>query len=153
MTESTTEPAVSAPRRGIDPRGPRFAATLTTVVLAAAVVTGNVWVLLFQTVLFGVGAFAGVQNTPYSWLYRKLVRPRLGPPAELEDPKPPQFAQGVGLVVAALGVIVALAGGGGTAVVVFGALALVAAFLNAAFGLCLGCHLYLLLVRARQRVA
>jgi hypothetical protein len=140
-------------RRGIDPRGPRFAATLTTVVLAAAVVTGNVWVLLFQTALFGVGAFAGVQNTPYSWLYRKLVRPRLGPPAELEDPKPPQFAQGVGLVVAGLGVIVALAGGGGTAVVVFGALALVAAFLNAAFGLCLGCHLYLLLVRARQRVA
>jgi uncharacterized protein DUF4395 len=140
-------------RRGIDPRGPRFVASLTTVVLAAAVVTGNVWILLFQAVLFAVGAFAGIQHTPYSWLYRKLVRPRLGPPSELEDPKPPQFAQGVGLFVAGLGVVVALAGAGPVAVVVFGALAFVAAFLNAVFGLCLGCHLYLLLLRMRQRPA
>jgi hypothetical protein len=65
------------------------------------------------------------------------------------------FVAGAGsvLLVAGLGVIVALAGGGAAAVVGFGALALIAAFLNAVFGLCLGCHLYLLLLRARRRLA
>lgn len=94
MTEAAA--STGTDRRGIDPRGPRFVASLTAVVLAAAVVTGNVWILLVQAVLFGIGAFAGIQRTPYSWLYRTLVRPRLGPPSELEDPKPPQFAQGSG---------------------------------------------------------
>jgi hypothetical protein len=77
-----------------------------------------------------------------------LIRPRLAPPAELEDPAPPRFAQTIGLVVTGLGLILAAAGVGG-AVEVAAALALVAAFLNSVFGLCLGCELYLVLARLR----
>jgi hypothetical protein len=135
----------------IDPRGPRFAATLTTVLLAVVLLTAPsttaTVLLVAQTVLFAVGAFAGIQNTPYAWLFKRLVRPRLTPPTELEDAAPPRFAQTVGLAFA----LVALAGFG-TGVTALGLVAtgfaLAAAFLNAAFGFCLGCELYLLVRRA-----
>jgi hypothetical protein len=130
----------------IDPRGARVAAGLTTVVLALALVTANVWVLAAQGVVFAIGAFLGVQRTPYAWVYRTLVRPRLGPPAELEDARPPKFAQAVGLGFAVVGVVGGLLGLTPVLLVATG-LALAAAFLNAAFGLCLGCEVYLLLRR------
>jgi hypothetical protein len=130
----------------IDPRGPRFAAAVTTVVLALALLLGSGPILLFQAVVFAVGATFGVQASPYGLLYKKLVRPRLGPPTETEDARPPQFAQTVGLVVAGAG-LVGWAVGSSVALAVATAMALVAAFLNAAFGLCLGCELYLILLR------
>jgi hypothetical protein len=133
---------------GIDPRGPRFVAALTALVLAIPVLTGSVWVLLFQALMFAVGTARGVQHTPYGIAFRRLVRPRLAPPPDLEDPRPPRFAQGVGLAVTAVAAAVALLGVGG-AVEVGAGLALIAALLNAAFGLCLGCELYLLIARAR----
>jgi hypothetical protein len=132
----------------IDPRGPRFAAAITAVVLAVALLTGNVWVLAVQVAVFAIGAGWGVAASPYGLVYRKLVRPRLGPPGELEDARPPRFAQTVGLVVTGAGLVLALAGVPWS-VEISAALALVAAFLNAAFGLCLGCELYLLLRRPR----
>jgi len=141
-----SSPATTAAR--IDPRGPRFAAALTTIVLAIALLTGSAWVLLAQATVFATGAALGVQRSPYGLLYRNLVRPRFAPPAELEHPTPPRFAQLVGLAVTGVA-LVAAAAGVGAAVEVGAALALVAAFLNAAFGLCLGCELYLLLHRLR----
>ncbi len=135
----TTAPA--SPQ--IDPRGPRLAAALTTAVLAVALVTGSGWLLAAQAVLFGIGAVRGVQRTPYSALFRRLVRPRLAPPEELEDARPPQFAQAVGLGFAVVGVAGALAGVTPLFLVAT-ALALGAAFLNAAFGFCLGCEIYLI---------
>ena len=129
----------------IDPRGPRFGAAATTVVLAAALLTGSVWLLAAQAVVFALGA---VGRSPYALLYARLVRPRLGPPAELEDTRPLRFAQAVGLVFT----VVALAGLALPAVtVVATAAALAAAFLNAAFGICLGCEIYLLGHRATSR--
>jgi hypothetical protein len=112
-------------------------------VLAVALLTGSGWLLLAQAAVFGLGV---AQRSPYVWLFRRAVRPHLGPPAALEDPRPLRFAQGVGLlfsVVALLGVVT------GTAILAVGATAaaLVAAFLNAAFGICLGCEAYLLLRR------
>jgi hypothetical protein len=149
-TEATTSrPAGSSGR--IDPRGPRFAATLTTVLLAVALLSSStaltVALLAAQAVLFAIGAFAGIQNTPYGWLFRTLVRPRLGAPSELEDAAPPRFAQAVGLGFA----VVALAGylsGAPLVGAVATGFALAAAFLNAAFGFCLGCEVYLLAKRA-----
>jgi len=131
---------------GIDPRGPRFAALITTVVLAVVLVTGSVWLLAAQAVVFAVGAVFGLRYSPYGWLYRRLIRPRLGPPAELEAEAPPRFAQAVGLVFAVVGVAGYAAdltwlGAAATAA------ALAAAFLNAAFGLCLGCQMYVLIRR------
>lgn len=144
-----------SPARGIDPRSPRFGAGITAALLlvvlflwlTGAVVAATV-LLIAVAALFAWGAFAGVQRHPYGILYRRLVRPRLGPPAETEDPAPPTFAQGVGLFVTGAGLVVALAGVP-AGVPVAAALAFVAAFLNSVFGYCLGCQLYVLLVRAR----
>ena len=101
-----------------------------------------------QTLLFAWGAFAGIARHPYGWLFKKLVRPRLKPPTELEAPTPPTFAQGVGFVITAIGVILTLLGLT-LALPIAAALAFVAAFLNSVFGYCLGCQIYLFLVRAR----
>lgn len=151
-----TDPASPARQpTGIDPRGPRFGALITAIVLLVVVFLALVGasgaalvVLAAQTVVFAWGTFAGVARHPYGLLYRGLVRPRLGPPAELEDPAPPTFAQGVGLAVALTGVVLGLAGVP-LGVPIAAAAAFVAAFLNAVFDYCLGCQLYLLLVRAR----
>jgi hypothetical protein len=137
---------------GIDPRGPRVAASITAFVLAAILVTGSPALLAVQTLVFAVGAVLGVSAGPYAWVYRHLVRPRLGPPGDLEDPRPPRFAQAVGLVVCAVGLLCWVLGLP-LAVEVSAGLALIAAFLNAAFGLCLGCELYLVLTRLSKRPA
>jgi hypothetical protein len=134
----------------IDPRGPRFGAAITVVVLAVVLVTGSAWLLAAQLVVFAVGALAGLRYAPYGFLYRRLVRPRLGPPAHTEAEAPPRFAQGVGMVFAAAGVI-CYATSVTTAGLVFTALTLIAAFLNAAFDICLGCQVYLFIHR-NQRV-
>ncbi len=130
----------------IDPRGPRFGAVITTVVLAVVLITGSAWLLGAQLLVFAIGAVAGLRYAPYGIVYRRLVRPRLGPPARTEPEAPPRFSQGVGMVFAAGGVVgYAL---GATAVgIALTALALVAAFLNAAFDFCLGCQVYLFIQR------
>jgi hypothetical protein len=131
---------------GIDPRGPRFSAAITTVVLAVVLVTGSVWLLAVQAAVFAAGSVLGLRYSPYGLLYRSLIRPRLGPPAELEPEAPPRFAQGVGLVFAVVG-LAGYAAGLTWLGVVATAFALVAAFLNAVFGFCLGCEMYLLIRR------
>ena len=102
----------------------------------------------YVAALFAWGAFAGVRRHPFGLLFTRFVRPRLAPPEELEDPRPPTFAQGVGFAVTIAGVILG-ASGVELAVPIAASLAFVAAFLNAVFAYCLGCQLYLLLVRAR----
>jgi hypothetical protein len=131
-----------------DPRGARFAAWITTAVLAAVLVTGSGWLLAAQAVVFAVGALAGMRRAPYGLIFRYLVAPRLGPPAELEPAAPPRFAQGVGLVFAAVGTLGYLTGLTPLGIVATAA-AIAAAFLNAAFGFCLGCEIYLILRRVR----
>ncbi|MBV9381348.1 MAG: DUF4395 domain-containing protein [Streptosporangiaceae bacterium] len=132
----------------IDPRAARFGAAISTAVLAVVLVTGSGWLLAAQALVFAIGALAGLRYAPYGAVYRYLVRPRLGPPARTEPAAPPRFAQGVGMVIAAVGVIGYAAG-----VTVLGAvcaaLALAAAFLNAAFDYCLGCQIYLFIQRIR----
>lgn len=139
---------------GIDPRSPRFGAAITAVLLlidlflALTGATVPAALLLFLiAALFAWGAFAGVRRHPYGLLYRVAVRPRLAPPTELEDPAPPTFAQAVGLVVTGVGLLLFVLGVP-AALPIAAALAFVAAFLNAVFAYCLGCQIYLLLVRA-----
>ncbi|RKS06081.1 uncharacterized protein DUF4395 [Nocardiopsis sp. Huas11] len=127
----------------VDPRGQRFAAALTTLVLAVALATGDPRILGFQTLVFGIAVVAGVRHSPYALVFSVLVRPRLAPPEETEDARPPRFAQGVGLAFAVMGLVGYLAGPPWLGVAAT-ALALFAAFLNAAFGFCAGCEAYLL---------
>ncbi len=141
---------------GIDPRGPRVAAGITAVLLAVVVVLGvgestrtaALVLLILVALSFAAGAAFGAQGTWQGWVFRALVRPRLAPPAELEDPRPPRFAQVVGLLVTAVGVVLGLAGVD-LGVPVAAGVAFVAAALNAVVGLCLGCELYLLGRRLR----
>jgi hypothetical protein len=131
----------------IDPRGPRFGAAITAVVLAVTLILGpgipTLVLLVIQTLAFAAGSLIGVHAQPYGIVYRTLVRPRLSAPKELEDSRPPRFAQTVGLVFALAG----LAGLLLSAPVLFYvavAFALVAALLNSVFDFCLGCEMYLL---------
>jgi len=138
----------TATKPQVDPRGLRFAAALTTVVLALTLVLNNPWPLAIQAVVFAISVAFGVSASPYGQVFKRLIRPRLGPPKELEDATPPRFAQLVGLVFAVLGLIGYLTGADVLGVVATG-FALVAAFVNAAVGLCLGCEAYLLIQRIR----
>lgn len=136
----------------IDPRGPRFGAAITTVVLAVVLISipsSLATVLIgIQTVVFGLGAFAGLSAQPYGIIYRKLVAPKLPKPTELEDTEPPQFAQLVGFLFAAVALVALLTEHSLIAQIAVGG-ALGAAFLNAAFNFCLGCEIYLLAKRVR----
>ncbi|MDI9892304.1 DUF4395 domain-containing protein [Microbacterium sp. IEGM 1404] len=151
----------------IDVRGPRFAASITTVLLLIAtflsligVATGDLaaatlsarlldpgFLLVLVIALLFVWGVASPRTAPWGVLFRRVVQPRLAPPTEFEDPRPPRFAQGVGLLVTAVGLLLHVAGVP-WALPIAAAMAFVAAFLNAVFGLCLGCQLYLLLQRA-----
>ena len=136
------------PEVTIDARGPRWSAVITTIVLSIALVTSNSWVILFQTIVFAIGALRGPQFTPYAFVYKKLIKPRLKSEVTFEDVRPPRFAQSIGLGFALVAVIASVTGAGGVFTVAVG-FALAAAFLNAAFNFCLGCQVYLLLLRAR----
>ena len=148
MSEILEKPEVQ--KIYIDARGPRFSATITTIVLATALVTHNVWVLVAQGLVFLIGATRGPQFTPYGLFFKNLVKPRLKKEAPTEDVRPPKFAQSVGLIFALVGIF-------GSVVdrsLIFAtatSIALAAAFLNAAFNYCLGCEMYLLLVRTTTR--
>lgn len=130
----------------IDPRGPRFGALVTMVVFALVLITGSVWLLAAQAAVFAVGAILGIQRSPYGLFYKAVIRPRLGPPAELEAAAPPRFAQAVGLVIAIIGIIGFAVGLRPLGLVAAG-LGLVAAVLNGVFGICLGCEMYLIIRR------
>jgi hypothetical protein len=134
----------------IDARGPRFGAVITTAVLATTLATNNFCVILAQAIVFAIGAIKGPQFTPYAFVYKTFVKPRLKGVAPTEDVRPPQFAQAVGLLFA-LTAVVGLAVGINAIFTVAVAIALAAAFLNAAFNFCLGCQVYLLLLRARSK--
>lgn len=134
----------------IDARGPRFGAVITTAVLATALATNNVWVITAQAIVFAIGAFKGPQFTPYAFIYKTLVKPRLKSEFVAEDVRPPQFAQTVGLLFA-LTAIGGVLFGVNAIFTIAVAFALAAAFLNAAFNFCLGCEVYLLLLRARSK--
>jgi len=142
-------PATTRPQ--VDPRGLRLSAAITSVVLGLVLLTGSGRLLLAQALVFAIGAGLGVGRSPYSLLFRSLVRPRIGPPVETEDAAPPRTAQAVGLVFAAAGTV-ALFVGAHTVGLLATAAALVAALLNATVGLCLGCELHLLLTRTRARL-
>ncbi|MFM5951256.1 MAG: DUF4395 domain-containing protein [Micrococcales bacterium] len=139
----------------IDPRGPRFGAAITSVLLLIDVYLSldpktfstAVSLLSIIVTLFAIGAFFGNSKHPYGYIFKRLVRPLLAAPKELEDSRPPQFAQLVGLLVAGIGLILGIAGIP-LGLTIAAAAAFFAAFLNAVFNYCLGCQIWLGLARA-----
>jgi hypothetical protein len=151
MSTNTT----TAPPDQVDVRGPRFAAWVTTVVIVATLIAAAVSpvaaavILGFQAVVFAIGAWRGPRQHPYGLIFQRLVLPRLGPVTEKEPVPPLKFAQLVGFVFAVIGAIGFAAGIQLLGLIATG-FALVAAFLNAAFGICLGCQIYPLVARVRK---
>ena len=133
----------------IDSRGPRLSAAITTAVLATALATNNLWVVIAQAIVFAIGAFRGPQFTPYALIFKTIVKPRLKSAVITEDVRPPQFAQSVGLIFALVAIAGSITGISGLFVVAV-SFALAAAFLNAAFNFCLGCEMYVVLLRLRK---
>jgi hypothetical protein len=139
----------------VDVRGPRFTAWVTTVVLVATLIASAfssvsaAVVLGLQAVVFAVGAVGGPRQHPYGRLFATFVAPRLGPVTDREPAPPLKFAQFVGLLFAVVGAA-GFAFGLPALGLVATAFALVAAFLNAVFGMCLGCQLYPLVIRFRR---
>lgn len=142
----------------VDVRGPRFAAWITTTVLVVTLAVSLVSrpaaavILAAQAVVFAISAVRGPRNGPYGLLFAKLVAPRLSPVSEREPVAPLKFAQLVGLIFAVIGVF-GFAVGLQLVGVIATAFALFAAFLNAAFGVCLGCQMYPLVARLRRAPA
>jgi hypothetical protein len=136
--------------RLIDARGPRFGAILTTIVLALALVTHSPILIGFQLAVFTIGAFVGPNKSPYAFLYKKLVRSHLSGEVPTEDIRPPQFAQKIGFLFAVLAMSGSLLGIP-LLFTIATSFALAAAFLNGAFNYCLGCEMYLLIIRATNR--
>lgn len=134
----------------IDPRGYRVGAGITAVVAIAALLLGGglagTIVMSVLALMFLPGATIGPQATLQSALFKALIRPRIGKPSETESFRPPRFAQGMGLVMAAAGAVLGWLGLG-WGVTLFAALILFASFLNSVFNFCLGCEIYLLLKR------
>ena len=135
----------------IDARGPRFGAILTTVVLTFSLALQSSPLLLWQLAVFAIGAFISPQKTPYGYIFKSLIKPRLRGDVPTEDIRPPQFAQIVGFLFLAVASIATLVDESAIATVVTG-FALAAAFLNGAFNFCLGCEIYLLIARARSAI-
>jgi hypothetical protein len=139
----------------VDVRGPRFAAWVSTVVIVATLIVsafssiGAAVILALQALVFAIGAWRGPRKHPYGLIFQRLVAPRLGPVTEKEPVPPLKFAQLVGFVFAVFGSIGFAAGVPLLGLVATG-FALVAAFLNAAFGICLGCQVYPLVARFRR---
>ena len=133
----------------IDARGPRFSAAITVVVLSAALITQSLFLIALQFAVFLIGATKGPQFTPYALIYKNWIKPRLSGEFIPEDVRPPQFAQAVGLIFAAVALVGLFTGATALFTIATG-FALAAAFLNAAFNYCLGCEVYLLLLRARR---
>lgn len=132
----------------IDPRGPRFNQAVLSVALLVSFVL-DVWVVapVFAVVL-GLGAALGPRFGLFLRIYADVVRPRLGPPREMEDPRPPRFAAVVGTVFLAAATLSFLSGsdtvGWGLALVVAAL-----AGLAATTGICVGCEVYLFVAKRR----
>ena len=139
----------------VDARGPRFTAWLTPVVIVATLIAAAfssiaaAVILGVQAVVFAVGAWRGPRQHPYGLIFQRIALPRLGPVTEKEPVPPLKFAQLVGVVFAVVGAIGFAAGVQPLGLVATG-FALVAAFLSAAFGICLGCQIYPLVARFRR---
>ena len=149
---------MTSPITQVDVRGPRFVAWITTTVLVATLLISTVSVpaatviIGLQAVVFAIGALFGPQRGPYGLAFRTLVQPRLRPVTEREPVPPLQFAQLLGFVFATAGTV-GFAAGVPLLGVIATAFALGAAFLNAAFGICLGCQIYPLITRFRRSPA
>jgi len=129
--------------RMIDPRGHRFGAGVSALLLIGAFLTGMTWLVALVLVSIGVSAAFGLRFSIYGVIWRRLSKALALPKVEPEHEYPPRFAQ----VLGSTALILALIAFGLGATTLGWALALAVAGLQtvlAVTGYCLGCRLYFL---------
>ena len=124
----------------IDSRAPRFNQVVVGTVSLLAVVTGWWPLLALLAAQLGIGLRFGRQYCLPCLAYFELIQPRFGE-GELEDSRPPRFANKVGFVFLSSASVAYLVG----FPLVGAALGLIVAslaLLAATTGFCLGCWMY-----------
>ena len=132
--------------RVINEKAARTVAAVVAVTGGVALAAGAHWLLVPLAYGFWGRVLAGPRFSPLAQLASKQIAPRLGPPRDVAGP-PKRFAQGMGAAITTLGVL-AFALGWGTVTTVLLAALIVAATLEAALGLCIGCRIFAVLLRA-----
>jgi hypothetical protein len=119
----------------------------TVATLALSVTAGPGWLWLSAVLAYGFLArvLTGPKLSPLGQLATRVVAPRIGR-AKLVPGPPKRFAQGMGATMT-LAAVVALALGHPLGTQVLLGLVVVAATLESVFALCLGCHVFALLMR------
>jgi hypothetical protein len=131
------------PARKIDPRGHRFGAGVSAILLIVATVTQTPWLVALVLLSIGVSAAFGLKYSIYGAIWRRIVKVAKLGPAEPEHEYPPRFAQVLGSVALTLSLI-AFALGAATLGWVFALAVAGLQTLLAVTGYCLGCRLYFL---------
>ena len=125
----------------------RTVATGVVVMALGVAVAGWGWLLVPLTYGFWARVLTGPTLSPLGQFATRVVAPRLREHERLVPGPPKRFAQAIGVAFSTTASVLWLLGTTGAARVVVAALA-GAAFLEAAFGLCLGCRAFALLMRA-----
>ena len=132
--------------RVINEKAARTVAAVVALTGVIALATGAHWLLVPLAYGFWARVLTGPRLSPLALFATKVAAPRLGPPRDVAGP-PKRFAQGMGAAITTLGVL-ALVLGWTTVVAVLLALLVIAATLEAALGLCIGCKVFAGLMRA-----
>jgi hypothetical protein len=131
------------PAAMIDPRGHRFGAGVSSLLLILAAATNSPWLVAVALVSIGVSAAFGLRYSIYGAIWRRIVRIAQLGPAEPEHEYPPRFAQ----VLGSTALILSLVAFALSLPIAGWVLALAVAGLQGVLGLtgyCLGCRLYFL---------
>jgi len=129
--------------RMIDPRGHRFGAGVSAVLLIVAFLTGTPWLVAVVLLSIGVSAAFGLRFSIYGAIWRRIARSLQLPKVEPEHEYPPRFAQTLGSTALILALVAFALG----ATTIGWGLTLAVAGLQtvlAVTGYCLGCRLYFL---------
>ena len=124
----------------IDSRAPRFNQVVVGLLSASAVATGWWWLLGLLALQLAVGLTFGRRYCLPCLAYFELVQPRFGE-GELEDARPPRFANMVGAVFLTAAFLASLAGLDVLAAAL-GVLVAALALLAGSTGFCAGCEAY-----------
>ena len=131
------------PARMIDPRGHRFGAGVSAVLLIVAAMTQAPWLVALVLLSIGVSAAFGLRYSAYGAAWRRIVKVAKLGPAEPEHEYPPRFAQVLGSIALVLSLL-AFALGATTLGWLFALAVAGLQTLLAVTGYCLGCRLYFL---------
>ncbi len=130
----------------VNEKAARVVASGVALLSIFALITGWYWLLPVLAVGFWLRVATGPKLSPMGQLATKVIAPLLGEPREVPGP-PKRFAQTIGAVMTSLGTVLVFGFGieaGGTVILV-----MMASFatLEAAAGICVGCHMFRLLMK------